>query len=143
MIQFSLHARHSSCAIIPFHPLFHFVPKQNSANHDGNISLRSEEAQRKTHNSHVQKYDSVFFRFSSFLSIFVAMKIKFDWKRILVFTIISAGLLYITSSALMSAGILLLLFVVYYLLVGCIEAYQQKNREEKRKTHIRKRINKD
>ena len=82
---------------------------------------------------------TAFFRFSSFLSIFVAMKIKFDWKRILVFTIISAGLLYITSSALMSAGILLLLFVVYYLL----EAYQQKNREEKRKTHIRKRINKD
>ena len=79
---------------------------------------------------------TVFFRFSSFLSIFVAMKIKFDWKRILVFTIISAGLLYITRSALMSAGILLLLFVVYYLLVGCIEAYQQKKQREKEKdTH--------
>jgi len=67
---------------------------------------------------------------------FVAMKIKFDWKRILVFTIISAGLLYITRSALMSAGILLLLFVVYYLLVGRIEAYQQKKQREKEKdTH--------
>jgi hypothetical protein len=79
---------------------------------------------------------TVFFRFSSFLSIFVAMKIKFDWKRILVFTIISAGLLYITRSALMSAGILLLLFVVYYLLVGCIETYQQKKQRGKEKdTH--------
>jgi hypothetical protein len=79
---------------------------------------------------------TVFFRFSSFLSIFVAMKIKFDWKRILIFTIISAGLLYITSSALMSAGILLLLFVVYYLLVGCIETYQQKKQRGKEKdTH--------
>ena len=79
---------------------------------------------------------TVFFRFNSFLSIFVAMKIKFDWKRILIFTIISAGLLYITSSALMSAGILLLLFVVYYLLVGCIETYQQKKQRGKEKdTH--------
>lgn len=79
---------------------------------------------------------TVFFRFNSFLSIFVAMKIKFDWKRILIFTIISAGLLYITSSALMSAGILLLLFVVYYLLVGCIETYQHKKQRGKEKdTH--------
>ena len=132
MIQFSLHAHHSSCANIPFRHLFLSFPSKTVT---GTFLFEAKNHKEKRTTA-TCKNMTVFFRFSSFLSIFVAMKIKFDWKRILIFTIISAGLLYITSSALMSAGILLLLFVVYYLLVGCIETYQQKKQRGKEKdTH--------
>ena len=135
MIQFSLHAHHSSYANIPFRHLFPSFPSKTVTTATGTFLFKAKGCKDKRTTA-ACKNMTVFFRFSSFLSIFVAMKIKFDWKRILVFTIISAGLLYITSSALMSAGILLLLFVVYYLLVGCIETYQQKKQRGKEKdTH--------
>lgn len=44
------------------------------------------------------------------------MKININWKRWLVFLFVSAGLIYITGSVWMAAGIFLLLFVADYLL---------------------------
>lgn len=43
-------------------------------------------------------------------------KLSFDWKKILLFIFLSAGLLYITNSVPMTAGILILLFVIDYML---------------------------
>lgn len=42
------------------------------------------------------------------------MKYRLDWKKALVFAAVSAGLIFITESFLMSLGIILLLFVVDY-----------------------------
>ena len=58
---------------------------------------------------------------------FVFMKIRINWKRLLVFVVVSAGLVYITKSFLMSAGIFLLLFVADNLLVR----YEENNRKSK------------
>ena len=55
------------------------------------------------------------------------MKIRINWKRLLVFVVVSAGLVYITKSFLMSAGIFLLLFVADNLLVR----YEENNRKSK------------
>ncbi|MGI6232448.1 MAG: hypothetical protein ACOYJF_06320 [Prevotella sp.] len=38
-------------------------------------------------------------------------KLHLDWKKLVVYIFVSAGLLYITESAAMSAGILLLLLL--------------------------------
>ena len=38
-------------------------------------------------------------------------KIRLDWKKAAIFLSVSAGLLYLTRSALMSIGIMMLLFV--------------------------------
>ncbi|KXB39987.1 hypothetical protein HMPREF1870_01812 [Bacteroidales bacterium KA00344] len=43
-------------------------------------------------------------------------KLHLDWKKALIFLLISAGLIYITKSILMSIGIILLLFVADSLL---------------------------
>lgn len=43
-------------------------------------------------------------------------KLYFDWKKTLIFLFVSAGLIYITKSVLMSIGIILLLFVADSLL---------------------------
>lgn len=43
-------------------------------------------------------------------------KLRLDWKKALIFLFVSAGLLYITKSLLMSIGIILLLFVADSLL---------------------------
>lgn len=39
------------------------------------------------------------------------VKIRLNWKKIVLFLLISAGLVYLTHSLLMSLGILMLLFV--------------------------------
>jgi hypothetical protein len=43
-------------------------------------------------------------------------KLNIDWKKALIFLLVSAGLIYITKSILMSIGIILLLFVADSLL---------------------------
>lgn len=60
---------------------------------------------------------------------FVSMKqkIHIDWKKVLLFLVVSAGLMYITRSVLMSAGVLLLLFVIDSLLANW--EYRRKTRQ--------------
>lgn len=43
-------------------------------------------------------------------------KLNLDWKKVLLFLVVSAGLIYITGSIWMSIGIVLLLFVIDSLL---------------------------
>lgn len=43
-------------------------------------------------------------------------KLNLDWKKALLFLVVSAGLIYITGSIWMSIGIVLLLFVIDSLL---------------------------
>ena len=57
------------------------------------------------------------------------MKSKINWKHIVLFVVICAGLLYITGSWLMSLGIMLLLFVAYYM-IDEIEVWWKKKHEE-------------
>ena len=37
-------------------------------------------------------------------------KLKIDWRKVVLFLVISAGLLYLTRSVLMAAGVIMLLF---------------------------------
>ena len=53
-------------------------------------------------------------------------KIRLDWKKAAIFLLVSAGLLYLTRSALMSIGIMMLLFVVDALIVNY--EYRQQTR---------------
>lgn len=53
-------------------------------------------------------------------------KIRLDWKKAAIFLLLSAGLLYLTRSALMSIGIMMLLFVVDALIVNY--EYRQQTR---------------
>lgn len=56
------------------------------------------------------------------------MKLKFrlDWKKALVFLIVSAGLCYLTQSFAMSLGILLLLIVADYLVADWADTRRRK-----------------
>jgi uncharacterized membrane protein (DUF106 family) len=54
------------------------------------------------------------------------IKLRIDWKKALLFLLVSAGLVFLTRSLLMSVGIVLILFVIDGLLV---------NWEYRRKTH--------
>jgi hypothetical protein len=62
------------------------------------------------------------------------MKIKFsiDWKKFLTFFFVCLGLLYITGSVLMTAGIVLLLLVIDRLLA---EWDENRKRKEEQKKH--------
>ena len=53
-------------------------------------------------------------------------KIRLDWKKAAIFLLVSAGLLYLTRSALMSIGIMMLLFVVDALIANY--EYRQQTR---------------
>lgn len=53
-------------------------------------------------------------------------KIRLDWKKAAIFLLVSAGLLYLTRSALMSIGIMMLLFVVDTLIMNY--EYRQQTR---------------
>lgn len=46
------------------------------------------------------------------------LKLHLNWKKIVLFLLVSAGLIYLTRSLLMSIGIVLLLFVVDALLAN-------------------------
>ena len=52
--------------------------------------------------------------------------LKIDWRKVVLFLVISAGLLYLTRSVLMAAGVIMLLFVVDSLI---------SDYEYRRKTH--------
>ena len=39
------------------------------------------------------------------------IKIRLDWKKAVIFLLVSGGLVYLTRSVLMSVGVLMLLFV--------------------------------
>ena len=58
------------------------------------------------------------------------MKIRINWKRILVLLLVSAGLVYINKSFLMSAGIFLLLFAADSLLAGYDENRRRRKQSE-------------
>lgn len=53
-------------------------------------------------------------------------KLRIDWRKVVLFLVISAGLLYLTCSVLMAAGVIMLLFVVDSLI---------SDYEYRRKTH--------
>ena len=53
-------------------------------------------------------------------------KLKIDWRKVVLFLVISAGLLYLTRSVLMAAGVIMLLFGVDSLI---------SDYEYRRKTH--------
>lgn len=53
-------------------------------------------------------------------------KLRIDWRKVVLFLVISAGLLYLTRSVLMAAGVIILLFVVDSLI---------SDYEYRRKTH--------
>ncbi len=61
-------------------------------------------------------------------------KLHLDWKKILLFLLVSAGLIYITKSLLMSIGIVLLLFVIDSLL----DDWDYRRRVRKTFTELRK-----
>lgn len=63
-------------------------------------------------------------------------KLHLDWKKALLFVVISAGLIYLTKSIWMSIGIVLLLFVIDSLLADW--EYRRNTRkifDELRKRH--------
>ena len=70
-------------------------------------------------------------------------KIRLDWKKAIIFLLVSAGLLYLTRSALMSIGIMLL-FVVDTLIMN-YEYRQQTRRffEELRRENADETTNED
>ena len=72
------------------------------------------------------------------------IKIRLDWKKAVIFLSVSAGLLYLTRSALMSIGIMMLLFVVDALIVN-YEYRQQTRRffEELRRENADETTNED
>lgn len=53
-------------------------------------------------------------------------KLRIDWRKVVLFLVISAGLLYLTRSVLMAAGVIMLLFVIDSLI---------SDYEYRRKTH--------
>lgn len=53
-------------------------------------------------------------------------KLRIDWRKVVLFLVMSAGLLYLTRSVLMAAGVIMLLFVVDSLI---------SDYEYRRKTH--------
>jgi TRAP-type C4-dicarboxylate transport system permease small subunit len=53
--------------------------------------------------------------------------LKIDWRKVVLFLVISAGLLYLTRSVLMAAGVIMLLFVVDSLISDY--EYRRKNHE--------------
>lgn len=71
-------------------------------------------------------------------------KIRLDWKKAAIFLSVSAGLLYLTRSALMSIGIMMLLFVVDTLIMN-YEYRQQTRRffEELRRENTDEATNED
>ena len=54
-------------------------------------------------------------------------KLKIDWRKVVLFLVISAGLLYLTRSVLMAAGVIMLLLVVDSLISDY--EYRRKNHE--------------
>lgn len=64
------------------------------------------------------------------------LKLHLNWKKIVVFLLISAGLIYLTKSLLMSIGIVMILFVIDALIAN-YEYRQQTKKffDDLRKEH--------
>lgn len=54
------------------------------------------------------------------------LKLHLNWKKIVLFLLVSAGLIYLTGSLLMSIGIVMILFVIDALLANY--EYRQQTR---------------
>ena len=65
-------------------------------------------------------------------------KIQIDWKKVLIFVFVSAGLLYLTRSIWMSIGIVLLLFVADSLLAS----WEYRRKTKKIFEDLRKEVEK-
>ncbi|MBQ6653078.1 MAG: hypothetical protein IJM81_06765 [Prevotella sp.] len=61
------------------------------------------------------------------------MKYNFDWKHWLLFFVVSAGLLVLTRSFLMSLGIMMLVLLIDRLLAEWDKNRSKKNGEERDK----------
>ena len=61
------------------------------------------------------------------------MKYNFDWKHWLLFLVVSAGLLVITRSFLMSLGFMMLVLLIDRLLAEWDKNRSKKNGEERDK----------
>ena len=59
------------------------------------------------------------------------MKMKFNWKKFLLFFFVIGAILYITKSFWMTLGIILLLFVIDYLLKEYDERRSQTNTNDR------------
>ena len=71
-------------------------------------------------------YFFISFEFPRIIFIFAGMKIKFNWKRVALFAVLSVLLLINTHSFLMSLGIMMILLLVDALLAQW---------EDKRRNH--------
>lgn len=66
------------------------------------------------------------------------LKLHLNWKKIVLFLLVSAGLIYLTQSLLMSIGIVMILFVIDALIANY--EYRQQTRklfEDLRREHDR------
>lgn len=55
------------------------------------------------------------------------LKLHLNWKKIVLFLLVSAGLIYLTQSLLMSIGIVMILFVIDALIANY--EYRQQTRK--------------
>ena len=69
-------------------------------------------------------------RNSKLFVTFAVMKQKLDWRLIILFLLICAGLYIITESFLMSLGILLLLFVADHFVQELQERKRNQNKND-------------
>lgn len=60
------------------------------------------------------------------------VKLHIDWKKFFIFFFVCSGLLYITGSGLMTAGIVLLLLVIDYLLADWDDSRRRKREQRER-----------
>lgn len=60
------------------------------------------------------------------------LNIHIDWKKALVFLIVCGGLVFITHSVWLAAGILLILFVIDGLLANYEQEQKLKREEQQR-----------
>ena len=68
------------------------------------------------------------FEFPCIIFIFADMKIKFNWKRVALFTVLSVLLLVNTHSFLMSLGIMMILLLIDALLAQWEDKRQNRNK---------------
>ena len=61
-----------------------------------------------------------------------SMEAKINWKLVVSFIIIIAGLFYITESDLMTIGIMLLLFVAYDFVLKKAKEEEERQKQQER-----------
>ena len=68
------------------------------------------------------------FEFPCIIFIFASMKIKFNWKRVVLFAVLSVLLLVNTHSFLMSLGIMMILLLIDALLAQWEDKRRNRNK---------------